>query len=293
MSLRLRVSVGGGISCVSLVGMTAVPTEKYSMTCAAPAVVALGELDADDALGLERLALGLHALHGQLARVVERLGEVLHLGVAPDALQPRAQALVGDVVDAGAHDHPDRPVAGREQRVEVLAGEITRERAAVGRAVQLALAVADGGADRDELGEVVAPLAAADVEAHGHDPVGAELVGFLLHARHRQLARVVHRLRQDVHLLVAAPRAHLEADVVDRRADDETERLEAGGPDEQELVDRQVAGEEGAIAHPLQALATVLGHAGGRGGVVGLALLRHETSRWSGRAMSVAGSGAS
>jgi hypothetical protein len=32
-SLRLSVSVGGGISCVSLVGITAVPTEKYSRTC--------------------------------------------------------------------------------------------------------------------------------------------------------------------------------------------------------------------------------------------------------------------
>ena len=154
--------------------------------------------------------------------------------------------------------------------------------------------VAHGGADGHELGEVVAPRAAADLQADGHDPVGAELVGLLLHARHRELARVVHRLGEDVHLLVAAPRPHLKADVVDRGPHDEPQRLEAGGPHEQELVDREVAGEERAIAHPLQALAPVLGHAGHRGGVVGLLLLlvAHGTSRSSGRARYFAGGGA-
>ena len=58
-----------------------------------------------------------------------------------------------------------------------------------------ALAVADGGADRDELGELAAPLVAADVEPDADDAVGAELVGLLLHPRHRELAGVVHRLR--------------------------------------------------------------------------------------------------
>src|SRR5262249_19612564 len=166
------------------------------------------------------------------------------------------------------------------------------------RAVQLALAVAHGGPDRDDAGEVVTPLAAADVQAHGDDPVGAELIGLLLHARHRQLACVVHRLREDVHLLVAAPRPHLEADVVDRRADDESQRLEARGAHEQELVDREVAREERALAHALQAFAAVLGPPGGRGRVVGLRLVGlllvgHETSGWSGRAMRFSGSGAS
>ena len=63
-----------------------------------------------------------------------------------------------------------------------------------GGAVQHALAVLDGGADREELGELAAPLVAADVEAHADDAVGAELVGLFLHARHRELAGVVHRL---------------------------------------------------------------------------------------------------
>ena len=80
------------------------------------------------------------------------------------------------------------------------------------------LAVLDGRADRDELGQVGAPLVAADVQPHADDPVGAELVGLLLHARHRQLAGVVHRLGEHVHLLVLAPDRLLEADVVDRAA---------------------------------------------------------------------------
>ena len=49
-----------------------------------------------------------------------------------------------------------------------------------------------------------------------------------------------------VHLLVLAPRRLLEADVVDRAADHQPERLEAGLLDEQELVDREVAGEQAA-----------------------------------------------
>ena len=96
-------------------------------------MAALVELHADDALGLERLGLGLHALHRELARVVERLREVRHLGVSADALEPAAEALVRDVVDAGAHHEAERAVAGREQRLEVLAREVARERPAVRR----------------------------------------------------------------------------------------------------------------------------------------------------------------
>ena len=79
--------------------------------------------------------------------------------------------------------------------------------------------VLDRGADGDELGQVLAPLVAADVEPHADDAVGAELLGLLLHPRHRQLARLVHRLREHGHLLVlAVARDLLEADVVDARA---------------------------------------------------------------------------
>ena len=53
-----------------------------------------------------------------------------------------------------------------------------------------------GGADGEELDDVRAPRVAVDVEAHADDAVGAELVGLLLHARHRELARAVQRLRQ-------------------------------------------------------------------------------------------------
>ena len=225
------------------------------------------QLDADDAFGLELFGFVLHPFHRELAGVVERLGEVRHLDVLSDLAHRGEHPLVGDVVDAGAHHQPDRTVAGGEQRPEVLAREVAREGPAVGGAVHLAFAVLDGRADRDELGEVLAPFVAADVEAHADDAVGAELVGLLLHPRHRQLARLVHRLREHGHLHRLFPARLLVADVVDRAADDQPERVEAGLLDEQELVDRQVGGEE-AAAHLRQPLAAVLGDAFGRGRVV-------------------------
>ena len=143
--------------------------------------------------------------------------------------------------------------------------------------MQLATGVLDGGADSDELGEVGAPVVAADRQAHTDDAVGAELVGLLLHARHRQLAGVVHRLRQNRHLLVLVPVGLLETDVVDRAAEHQSERLEARLLDEQELVDGQVAGEEAAgdvLLHPLQALAPGLRQPLERAGAVRLGLRR-------------------
>ena len=67
---------------------------------------------------------------------------------------------------------------------------------------------------------------------------------------------MVHRLREDVELLVLPPAAELQTDVVDRAADDEAERLEPGLLDEQELVDREIAREEASagLAHPTQPL---------------------------------------
>src|SRR5581483_2435308 len=256
-----------------------------------PTVASLLQLDRDDAFGFEPLRLGLHPLHRELPCVVQRLREVRHLGVPSDAPKPAAEALMCDVVDARPHHEPERPVAGREQREEILAREIARERPAVRRTVQNSLAVAHGGADRDELGEITAPLVPADVEPYADDPIGAELVRLLLHARHRQLARVVHRLSQDVHLLVPAPLAHLKADVIDRRADDEAERLEPGGADEQKLVDGEIAREEAALPHALQTLAAVLRNAGGGTGLVLLLLLiRHCASSVSGSAVNTGGS---
>ncbi len=112
--------------------------------------------------------------------------------------------------------------------------------------MQLALGVLDRRPDRDELGELAAPLVTPDLQADADDAVRAERIRLLLHPRHRQLARVIHRLREHLELLVLAPAPELQTDVVDRAADDEPERLEAGLLDEQELVDRQVAREETA-----------------------------------------------
>jgi hypothetical protein len=51
---------------------------------------------------------------------------------------------------------------------------------------------------------------AADLEPHADDAVCTELVGLILHPRHRQLAGVVHRLRQDVQLLILSLAPKLE-----------------------------------------------------------------------------------
>jgi hypothetical protein len=105
----------------------------------------------------------------------------------------------------------------------------------------------------------------ANSAPHSDDSVGAELVGLFLHPRHRQLAGVVHGLRQDAHLLVPVPVRLLEADVVDRAAEHQPKRLEFGLLDEQELVDREVARKEPAchlLLHPLDPLAAGLGDSG-------------------------------
>ena len=72
------------------------------------------------------------------------------------------------------------------------------------------------------------------------DAVGAELIGLLLHPRHRQLAGAVHRLGEHRHLLAFFPTRHLDPDVVDRASEDQAQRLEPGLLDQQELVDAQI-----------------------------------------------------
>jgi hypothetical protein len=157
---------------------------------------------------------------------------------------------VGDVVDAGAHDHAERRVAGPDQRPEVLAGQVGGERLAScccaschSPAARARLGL-DRRADRDELGDVVAELLHLDVQPDADDAVRAERVRLGLHPGHRQLPGVVHGLGQHVELLVLAPAADLQAHVVDRAAEHQPERAEPGLADEQELVDRQVGGED-------------------------------------------------
>ena len=106
------------------------------------------------------------------------------------------------------------------------------------------------GADRDELGDVAAELLQLDVQPHADDAVRPQRVGLGLHPAHGQLARVVHGLGQDVELLVLAPPAELEAHVVDRAAEHQAQRPETGLADQQELVDRQVRGEDGRRPGP-------------------------------------------
>ena len=259
---------------------------------AVPAVASFDELHADDAFRLERLRLVRHALHRELARVVERLREVRHLDVLADLARPLAEALVGDVVDARAHHQAEWPVAGREQGVEVLARQVARERPAVGRPVEHPVAMADGRPDRDELRQALAPLVAAHVEPDADDPVGAELLGLLLHPRHRELPRVVHRLAQHRELLVSIPAASLKSDVVDRAADHEPDRVETRRLDQHELVDAEVAREELRGLHRLEAVDAVLGQSLRRAGVVALfGLFAHRTPSRV-RARSICGGGA-
>ena len=139
---------------------------------------------------------------------------------------------------------PERRVTRLYERPEVLAGEVGRERLVLVVAPVALVVGLDRGADRDELGEVVAELLELDLEADPDDAVRPERVGLGLHPSHRQLAGVVHRLRERLELHVLAPPADLEADVVDARAEHEAERAEPGFPHEEELVHTQVGGEQ-------------------------------------------------
>jgi hypothetical protein len=82
---------------------------------------------------------------------------------------------------------------------------------------------------------------------------------------------VVHGLREHLELLVLVPPAELEADVVDARPEHQPQRPEPGLADEQELVHRQVRGEQArglAGTHLGEAAHRVFGDAqlGGVGG---------------------------
>ena len=160
-------------------GRTAVPMAKNSVGVRAPGVAVLPELDTDDALGVQFLRLGLHPAHGQLAGIVEGLGELLDLHVPADVADLAAELLVRDVVHARPHHHAERRVAGPDQRPEVLAGQVRGERLAlvVTPVVHAAAARArfglDRRADRDEFGDVGAELLHLHVQPDPDDAVGA------------------------------------------------------------------------------------------------------------------------
>jgi hypothetical protein len=166
--------------------------------------------------------------------------------------------LVCDVIHARPHHHAERGVPGPDQRPEVLAGQVRGERLAlvvapvVNPAAACALFSLDGRADRDEFGDVGAELLQLHVQPDADDAVGLQRVGLGLHPGHGQLTRVVHGLGEHVKLLVGAPPAYLQSDVVDGAAQDQAERPEPGLADQQELIDRQVGRENGAGTARLQ-----------------------------------------
>ena len=88
--------------------------------------------------------------------------------------------------------------------------------------------VADRGARGHELQAALPPGVHLQPQLDADDAVGAQVVGLGAHPGHGELPGVVHGLGEDLQLLVLAPAAGLQADVVDGGADDEAERLEAG-----------------------------------------------------------------
>ena len=100
--------------------------------------------------------------------------------------------------------------------------------------------MADGGAGGHELQAVLAPGVHLHPQVDADDAIGGQVIGLGAHPRHGQFPGVVHGLGENLQLLVLVPAAGLQADVVDGRADDEAERLEAGLAEEHVLRHRQV-----------------------------------------------------
>ena len=162
------------------------------------------------------------------------------------------------MIHARPHHHAERRVTGPDERPEVLAGQVRGERLVlviapvIDPAAARALFGLDRRADRDEFSDVGAEFLHLHVQPDTDDAVGAQCVRFGLHPAHGQLASVVHGLGQHVELLVAAPAAHLQPDVVNGAAEHQAQRAEPGLAHQQELVDRQVRGEDRAGAAWLQ-----------------------------------------
>src|ERR1700689_5523988 len=103
---------------------------------------------------------------------------------------------------------------------------------------------AHGRPGRDELQNTLAPHVTLHAQLDADDAIGTEVVGLRLHPAHGQFPGVVHGLGQDLQFLVLRPPSDLQADVIDRRSDHETKRLEPGLAEQHVLGDRQVRGED-------------------------------------------------
>ena len=101
-------------SATCSLGITAVPTAKNSIVWLPQPWLFSWSLTSTmpEHAVADLLGLLLHALHRQLARVVERLGVLLELDVLTGLLERLHHPAVGDVVDAATHHHA-RPGACR------------------------------------------------------------------------------------------------------------------------------------------------------------------------------------
>ncbi len=155
----------------------------------------MAKFNPDDSGCAVALRLALHARHRQLACFVVTLRPLRHLGVAAHLPQGLQKALRGNVKDAVAHHERHRRVTRSKQGGQVLAGQVAGEGLTVGAPKRPGFGgVADRGADRDEfqvlcLGAVLTPF-----QADTDDTVGAQRVGFGLHAGHGIPARPIRRL---------------------------------------------------------------------------------------------------
>jgi len=237
--------------------------KELDRVCAPPPVRLL-HTRAHDASAPALDRLGLHALQRTLARGIGRVGVDLHLLIAPGLLEHLHEAQMRDVIDARSHRETHWPVARPDELPEILAAQVGRERAIVLRAEAPGpLAMPDGGTNRLEFQHTFIHRVLLEHEANTHYAISAEQVRLFLHARHRELACLEHGLGQHHELLAHTPPLPLEADVINGRAQDQTERFETGLLDQEELINCEVAREEGrplsCAAHRAQSLGGATG----------------------------------
>src|SRR5262245_3713734 len=102
----------------------------------------------------------------------------------------------------------------------------------------------NAGPKGDELKKLSIPFKPLDRQLHADDSVRLHRCGFSTHPAHRQLSRVIHRLRKYIELLILAPAAVLNTNMVDARADTQPDRFEPGFSHQQEFIDRKIGGED-------------------------------------------------